>query len=121
LQACSQWELLRAPLRLHRFEGSGVLAVISTSFDSDKARTHPSAAPCAHASRCRAQVNKALVDLACEQHDDGIGVIEAAQLVGLAPPLAREQLLAAEAVGALCRDEAPSGVRFFANRFVETA
>ena len=63
-----------------------------------------------------AQVNKALVGLAHERLD-GIGVIDAAILVGMAPPIAREQLLAAEAQGALCRDEAPDGLRFFANRF----
>ena len=62
------------------------------------------------------QVNKSLVDLARVQ-PDGIGVAEAARLVGMAPSIAREQLLAAEAQGTLCRDEAPDGLRFFSNRF----
>lgn len=113
LKACALWETMQAPLRLHRFESSGVLAVMSSSFDLDKV--------CAERGQIVShaiQVNKALVHLAHER-SDGIGVIDAARLVGMAPPIAREQLLAAEAQGALCRDEAPDGLRFFANRFVE--
>jgi ESCRT-II complex subunit VPS36 len=56
------------------------------------------------------------VDLARE-HADGIGAAEAARRVGMTPSIAREQLLAAEQQGALCRDEAADGIRFFMNRF----
>ena len=93
IKACSLWERMRVPLRLHRFS-NGVLAVMSSSFDTDK-------------------INRALVELAREHAETGIGVAEAARVVGMAPAIAREQLLAAELQGALCRDEAPDGMRWF--------
>lgn len=99
IKACSLWERMRVPLRLHRFSNR-VLAVMSTSFDTDK-------------------VNRALVDFAREHAETGIGVAEAARVVGMAPAIAREQLLAAELQGALCRDEAPDGVRWFCNPWRE--
>jgi ESCRT-II complex subunit VPS36 len=62
------------------------------------------------------QILKTLSRLAAE-HSDGIDAVDAARLAGLAPAIAREHLLAAEAQGALCRDDAPDGLRFFPNRF----
>jgi ESCRT-II complex subunit VPS36 len=47
----------------------------------------------------------------------GISAAEAARALGMAPALAREQLLAAEGQGLLCRDDGVDGLRFFSNFF----
>jgi hypothetical protein len=49
----------------------------------------------------------------------GVGASEAARTLGVAPPLAKEYLLAAESKGFLCRDDGPDGLRFYINFFKE--
>ncbi|KAL5994933.1 hypothetical protein ACLOJK_024990 [Asimina triloba] len=50
----------------------------------------------------------------------GISPNDAAMTLGIAPALAKEQLLAAESKGLLCRDISPEGFRFYINIFRET-
>ena len=50
-----------------------------------------------------------------EQSADGVCAADASRALGLPPAVVREYLLAAEARGVLCRDDAPDGLRFFRN------
>jgi ESCRT-II complex subunit VPS36 len=56
-----------------------------------------------------------LLEQLAAQSDDGTCAADAAHRLRLTPALAREYLLAAEARGLLCRDDAPDGLRFFRN------
>ncbi len=49
----------------------------------------------------------------------GVSRAEAAEALGVPLALAGEHLAAAEAAGLLCRDDGPTGLRFFPNFFVE--
>lgn len=49
----------------------------------------------------------------------GISPSDAALMLGIAPALAKEHLLAAETKGLLSRDVSPDGFRFYANLFKE--
>ncbi len=60
-------------------------------------------------------MSEALEALAQRSAEEGVTSADAAHRLGLAPALAREYLLAAEARGVLCRDDAPDGLRFFPN------
>lgn len=44
---------------------------------------------------------------------------DVAQKLSIALPIAKEQLLLAEARGVLCRDDGPEGLRFFRNFFAD--
>ena len=55
------------------------------------------------------------------QGSEGTCAADAAHQLGLTPAIAREYLLAAEARGVLCRDEAPDGLRFFKNPWRSSA
>ena len=43
------------------------------------------------------------------------------QTLGITPVLAREYMIEAEKRGVLCRDNAPDGVRFYRNFFMDSA
>ena len=81
-------------LRLRRFD-SGVLAVQSAALSDD--------------------AMAAALERMADASGDGICAADAARQLSLPPALAREHLLAAEARGALCRDDAPDGLRFYRN------
>lgn len=101
-------------LRLRRFD-SGVLAVQAQAHSDEKVR-RPVALPPHALLTCAAspQVAEQLEALAA-QGDEGTCAADAAHQLGLTPAIAREYLLAAEARGMLCRDDAPDGLRFFVN------
>ncbi|GAQ79510.1 EAP30/Vps36 family protein [Klebsormidium nitens] len=101
LQACRLWERVNAPVRLRRFE-SGVLIV--------QARGHSDEAIFAQLAQ--------LVKTPDGTHF-GISASDAARALGLPPALAKEELLAAEYRGLLCRDDGADGLRFYHNFFLE--
>ena len=49
----------------------------------------------------------------------GLSAEELSRYAGISVVLARERLLAAEAVGAACRDDSVEGLRFYPNKFLE--
>ncbi|CAH9111688.1 unnamed protein product [Cuscuta epithymum] len=99
MHACSLWEKFDVPVLLRKFE-SGVM-VIQNKSHSDN------------------QIFARIKSLASE--DDalrvGISASDAAMILGVAPAMAKEHLLAAEGQGLLCRDVSPDGFRFFINLF----
>jgi ESCRT-II complex subunit VPS36 len=114
-QACGLWSALRVDLRLRRFD-SGVLVVQSRAHSDEQARAVCACTPLevARSLTLASQVSAALEQLAANTLE-GVCAADAAHQVGLTPAIARECLLAAEARGVLCRDDAPDGLRFFKN------
>eukprot|EP00898_Chlorokybus_atmophyticus_P007091 jgi/Chlat1/7383/Chrsp6S07420 len=98
VQACRVWESINVHLRLRKFD-SGVLVVQSKT----------------HNDRQAAEQLQALVRPSGGR--EGISISDAAKALGVAPALAREQLLMAESYGLLCRDESADGLRFHDNFF----
>lgn len=62
----------------------------------------------------------ALLTLA-QAHPSGLADVQAADLLHVPAALARLHLEDVEEYGVLCRDDAPAGLRFFPNHFLETA
>ena len=116
-QACSLWEAQRVGLRLRRFD-SGVLVVQSQAHSDDQerlARQPRCMAPAMLTSASLTMQMAASLERLAEQSADGVCAADASRALGLPPAVAREYLLAAEARGVLCRDDAPDGLRFFRN------
>ncbi|CAK9869386.1 unnamed protein product [Sphagnum jensenii] len=99
LQACTIWQTLDVPVRLRKFD-SGVMVIQSKSQSDDEVFL-----------RLTMLVSNG------EAEKLGVSAAEAARALGMAPALAREQLLAAEGQGLLCRDDGVDGLRFFSNFF----
>eukprot|EP00246_Nothoceros_aenigmaticus_P013644 TRINITY_DN4796_c0_g1_i2.p1 TRINITY_DN4796_c0_g1~~TRINITY_DN4796_c0_g1_i2.p1 ORF type:complete len:134 (-),score=27.93 TRINITY_DN4796_c0_g1_i2:661-1062(-) len=101
VQACMIWDKIDVPVKLRRFD-SGVMVIQSKNQSDD-------------------EVFAKLTVLAKkpEAMKQGIGMSDAARALGIAPALVKEQLLAAESRGFLCRDDGPDGLRFFFNLFKE--
>eukprot|EP00897_Mesotaenium_endlicherianum_P010671 jgi/Mesen1/9632/ME000669S09071 len=99
LLACAAWSAIDIPMRLRRFE-SGVAVIQSMARTDD-------------------EMTAQLQQLAAtpEARRQGISARDAAQALGVAPALAKEELLAAESRGYLCRDDAVEGLRFYHNFF----
>ncbi|CAH9114017.1 unnamed protein product, partial [Cuscuta europaea] len=99
MHACSLWEKFDVPVLLRKFE-SGVMVIQNKSHNDN-------------------QVFARIKSLASE--DDalrvGISASDAAMILGVAPAMAKEHLLAAEGQGLVCRDVSPDGFRFFINLF----
>ncbi|GJP67558.1 hypothetical protein CLOP_g24363 [Closterium sp. NIES-67] len=108
LKACSLWSsfnsgaaslTLPSPAILRRFD-SGILVV--------QLKTHSDE----HVTRKIQEMvstNEAL--------RFGVSIADVAQALGVSPAVAKEELLAAEGKGLLCRDDAADGLRFFQNFF----
>ncbi|KAG0599933.1 hypothetical protein M758_12G189000 [Ceratodon purpureus] len=101
LTACTVWATIDVPFRLRKFD-SGVMVIQSVSQSDDEIFT-----------RLRALVKSG------DAAKVGVGATEAARALGMAPALAKEQLLAAESQGFLCRDDGEDGLRFFHNFFID--
>lgn len=102
LRACTIWGKIDVPVILRRFD-SGVMVIQSKS-QSDE------------------QVFLRIKSFLMKTEDTtrvGVSASEAARALGMAPALAKEQLLAAENKGDLCRDDGPDGLRFYLNFFKE--
>eukprot|EP00274_Cyanoptyche_gloeocystis_P001623 CAMPEP_0196663288 /NCGR_PEP_ID=MMETSP1086-20130531/52215_1 /TAXON_ID=77921 /ORGANISM="Cyanoptyche gloeocystis , Strain SAG4.97" /LENGTH=390 /DNA_ID=CAMNT_0041999037 /DNA_START=30 /DNA_END=1202 /DNA_ORIENTATION=+ len=95
LKACSLFESPSLSLRLRRFD-SGVLVVHSLNRTDEQV----------------AQDMRRLVD-----SKGPLGALDVAMQCSIALALALEQLLTAERLGLLCRDETVEGLRFFPNAF----
>jgi len=96
-QACLLFEKLNLPLRLRKFESSGVLALQSTSYD-----------------------DKVVLDAIKEMVSNGsfpVTAIQFAQLQNISVPLANYFLQKAEEEGTLCRDDSYEGLIFYHNIF----
>jgi len=89
------------PFRLRKFD-SGVMVIQSVSQSDDEIFM-----------RIRTLVKSGEAAIV------GVGASEAARALGMAPALAKEQLLAAESQGLLCRDDGADGLRFFHNFFMD--
>ncbi|GJP67557.1 hypothetical protein CLOP_g24363 [Closterium sp. NIES-67] len=99
LKACSLWSSFNSPAILRRFD-SGILVV--------QLKTHSDE----HVTRKIQEMvstNEAL--------RFGVSIADVAQALGVSPAVAKEELLAAEGKGLLCRDDAADGLRFFQNFF----
>lgn len=101
LTACTVWATIDVPFRLRKFD-SGVMVIQSVSQSDEEVFM-----------RLTALVKSG------EAAKMGIGATEAARALGMAPALAKEQLLAAESRGILCRDDGADGLRFFHNFFMD--
>ncbi|KAG6472164.1 vacuolar protein sorting-associated protein 36-like [Zingiber officinale] len=101
LQACTLWEKFDVSVMLRKFD-SGVM-VIQNKAQRDE------------------EVFARIVSLAQkpEALRTGISPSDAALTLGIAPALAKEQLLTAESIGLVCRDVSPDGFRFYINLFRE--
>ncbi|CAM6122413.1 unnamed protein product [Calypogeia fissa] len=101
LQACAIWASLDVPVMMRHFD-SGVMVIQSKNHTDE-------------------EVFARLEGLAKrpEAARQGISASDAARSLGIAPALAKEQLLAAENKGLLCRDDGEDGLRFFINFFVQ--
>ncbi|KMZ71005.1 Vacuolar protein sorting-associated protein 36 [Zostera marina] len=99
LRACALWEKFDVPVMLRKFE-SGVMVIQSKTHSDD-------------------EVFSRISDLAVKTYalKKGISPSDAAITLEIAPALAKEQLLAAESKGILCRDISPEGFRFYINLF----
>ncbi|XP_009629805.1 vacuolar protein sorting-associated protein 36 [Nicotiana tabacum] len=101
LRACSLWEKFDVPVMLRKFD-SDVMVIQSKSHSDDEVFT-----------RIRSLVTTP------DTLRAGITASDAAMTLGIAPAMAKEHLLAAEAKGLLCRDVSPDGFRFFVNLLQE--
>eukprot|EP00252_Welwitschia_mirabilis_P024209 TRINITY_DN7092_c0_g1_i1.p1 TRINITY_DN7092_c0_g1~~TRINITY_DN7092_c0_g1_i1.p1 ORF type:complete len:437 (+),score=83.60 TRINITY_DN7092_c0_g1_i1:177-1487(+) len=101
LQACAIWEKIDVPVIFRQFD-SGVKVIQSKSQSDDEVF-----------ARIRDLVQEAGLK------QSGVGASDAARMLGFAPALAKEYLLAAENKGLLCRDDGPDGLRFYINFFKE--
>ncbi|XP_074581570.1 vacuolar protein sorting-associated protein 36 [Curcuma longa] len=101
LQACTLWEKFDVSVMLRKFD-SGVM-VIQSKAQRDE------------------EVFARIVSLSQkpEALRTGISPSDAALTLGIAPALAKEQLLTAESIGLVCRDVSPNGFRFYINLFRE--
>ncbi|CAI9275019.1 unnamed protein product [Lactuca saligna] len=99
LRACSLWEKFNVPVMLKKFE-SGVMVIQNKSHSDEEVF-----------SRIRTLVQKP------DALQTGISATDAARMLGIAPAMAKEHLLAAESKGFLCRDVSPDGFRFYINIF----
>ncbi|XP_068659067.1 vacuolar protein sorting-associated protein 36 [Aristolochia californica] len=101
LQACSIWEKFDVPVTLRKFD-SGVMVIQSKAHSDEEVFGRI----------------KTLV-LRSAALRTGISASDAAITLGIAPALAKEQLLSAESKGLLCRDVSADGFRFYINLFEE--
>ncbi|CAI7808836.1 unnamed protein product [Closterium sp. NIES-53] len=99
LKACSLWSSFTSPAVLRRFD-SGIL-VVQLKTHSDEHLTRK--------IQEMVSTNEAL--------RVGVSIADVAQALGVSPAVVKEELLAAEAKGLLCRDDAADGLRFFQNFF----
>lgn len=100
LRACTLWGKIDVPVVLRRFD-SGVMVIQSKSQSDEEVFMRI----------------KSLLTRTGDSTMVGVSASEAARTLGVAPALAKEQLLAAEIKGHLCRDDGPDGLRFFLNFF----
>ncbi|KAI8377505.1 EAP30/Vps36 family-domain-containing protein [Radiomyces spectabilis] len=96
-KASMQFEALHLPFRLRRF-ASGLLVIQSLHMDDDRA-----------AQRVLNYV---------KQQSGHITALRLAELENIALVVATEQLLISETKGLLCRDEGPTGLTFYENKFL---
>lgn len=103
LQACALWDRIDVTLKLRRFD-SGV-AVIQRKTQNDE------------------EIMAQIVQLVKRAGGPEVGVSPAdvARALGVAPSLAKEELLSAEGRGLLCRDDSIDGLRFHINFFRDVA
>lgn len=101
LRACALWEKFDVPVMLRKFD-SGVMVIQNKSHSDEKVFASITSL---------AQTPDAL--------RTGISPSDAALTLGIAPALAKENLLTAESKGLLCRDVSPEGFRFYINLFKE--
>ncbi|XP_065886367.1 vacuolar protein-sorting-associated protein 36-like [Dysidea avara] len=97
ITACNTFELLKLPLRLHKFD-SGVLVVQSVS--------HSKEAIVEETSKLVTEKGSMIVQDLCHT-------------VNVSAVLAKERLLLTEQAGRICRDESIQGLRFFPNKFLQ--
>ncbi|KAL5732808.1 hypothetical protein ACOSP7_032153 [Xanthoceras sorbifolium] len=101
LLACSLWEKFDVPVMLRKFD-SGVMVIQNKAHSDEEVF-----------ARIRILVTKP------EALRTGISATDAAMTLGIAPAMAKENLLTAESKGFLCRDISPDGFRFYVNLFPE--
>ena len=102
LQAINQMERLQLGLSHHIFP-SGLRVLQDASLNQDK----------------MAELLQDLATTTMSQKNAGISQVEVSRQLHVSVLLAQEQLLAAERLGSLVRDETTESIRFFPNRFVE--
>jgi len=99
LAACRLMEAMEMPMRLKRFEKTGVMVLQLNEFNEENQ-------------------TKKILDLIVRKCDGrGIDELRLSQLLNMSINLAREQLLSAELKGFLCRDDSPQGLMFYKNIF----
>ena len=99
LMACRMMEGMKMPMRLKRFEKTGVMVLQLNEFNE-------------------ANQTKKILDLIVKKCDSrGIDELRLSQLLNVSINLAREQLISAEMKGSLCRDDSPQGLMFYQNIF----
>jgi len=108
--ACELFGQLGIPLRLRRFELSGVLCVQQTAL-TDAATSQRIVATLA---KLRAQTPQSPSGAAGEV---GVTELQLSQQLGISLVLAKQQLLVAEQLQVVVRDESREGLRFFTNIF----
>lgn len=101
LEACRLMERMKMPMKLKRFDKTGVMVLQLNEFNEENQ-------------------TKKILDLIVKKCDGrGIDELRLSQLLNVSINLAREQLLSAEMQGHLCRDDAPQGLMFYKNIFDE--
>ncbi|MNE77402.1 EAP30/Vps36 family protein [compost metagenome] len=94
-KACSLFEQLRLPLVLNKFE-SGVIVIQSADSTNDKI-----------AEKIVRLIEKEYEEQQC------VSAVDVAHALKMSVILAQQQLLNAEEMGVLCRDESMEGIRFY--------
>eukprot|EP01083_Nonionella_stella_P017104 47795_1 len=100
LQSCRLMENMRMPMKLKVFK-TGVMVLQLNEFNEDNQR------------------KKILHLIANKCQNKGINELRLSQLLNISINLAREQLLSTEVNGSLCRDDSPSGLKFYSNLFAD--
>lgn len=95
-KASQQFEPLKLPFRLRQFS-SGLLVIQSTDMNDNRA-----------ASRVLKHIKE----------KGSLSALQLAEIEKLALAVASEQLIVAERMGFICRDEGPSGLTFYENLFL---
>merc|ERR1712166_402479 len=96
IEACAQFDVLGIPMMLHEFD-SKVIAIRDSSLTDDALAE---------------QVETFVTD------NGATSPSQLAKAQGISVTLAREQLLTAESLGKLCRDDTIDCMRFYPNRFL---
>eukprot|EP01084_Bolivina_argentea_P311777 539718_1 len=99
LQSCRMMSNMGMPMRLKIFEKTGVMVLQLNEFNEEN------------------QTKKILELITNKCNNNGIDELRLSQLLNISINLGREQLLNAELKGFLCRDDSPSGLKFYKNVF----